>query len=105
MRSVDIFENYILHEDGSVVSKERTIKTASRGVYVRRKADMHPLVDEKSGYHKMNFRKDGRQICRYLHKLVAENFLMNPCKYKYVRHTDGDRSNNHVDNLEWAKHG
>jgi hypothetical protein len=101
MNSVDIFDNYTLYEDGSVVSKERVIKTSNRGVYVRRKSDIHPTVSE-SGYHKVHFRQDGKQKSRYLHKIVAENFLMNPGKYRYVRHVDGDRDNNHVDNLEWT---
>ena len=35
--------------------------------------------------------------------LVASTFIENPNGYKYIRHKDGDRSNNKADNLEWCE--
>lgn len=35
-------------------------------------------------------------------RLVATAFIPNPHFYTYIRHVDGDLSNNHVDNLEWV---
>lgn len=38
----------------------------------------------------------------YVHKLVAEKFIANPEYKRYVIHLDGNKSNNHVDNLAWS---
>lgn len=37
-------------------------------------------------------------------KLVADHFIRNPKRLKYVTHKDGNRLNNHVDNLQWDVH-
>lgn len=43
---------------------------------------------------------DGKQLS--IHRLVASHFLPNPYEYLEVNHKDGNKSNNHVSNLEWC---
>jgi len=65
-----------------------------------------------SGYHTANLNKSGnskrygvhtvkRRTIR-VHRLVASMFLENKNNLACVNHKDGNKLNNHVDNLEWA---
>lgn len=54
----------------------------------------------KSGYPFVQFGKCGRQI--YVHRLVAKAFIPNPDNKPEVNHIDGNKTNNHADNLEWG---
>lgn len=38
----------------------------------------------------------------YVHRMVAEMFIPNPCNLPVVRHLDGDPTNNTVRNLAWG---
>ena len=44
----------------------------------------------------------GKKRCCAIDKLVATLFIPNPKKSKYIKHKDGNLSNNRADNLEWS---
>lgn len=77
-------EMYTLYEDGTVHS------------------GIHDLFLEQctngNGYKIVTL--DGKQLS--VHRLVALHFHSNPYQYPHVNHKDGDKSNNHVDNVEWC---
>lgn len=51
-------------------------------------------------YFTVILRKDGTKQTRRIHRLVAEAFIGEIPKGYHVHHKDGNKQNNHVDNLE-----
>ncbi len=56
----------------------------------------------KDGYCRVTLiGKKSRTHDYRVHRLVAEAFIPNPNNKSTVNHIDGNKKNNHVDNLEW----
>lgn len=62
---------------------------------------LRPSKDEH-GYLLVGISKNGHSKRVFVHRLVAEAFIENPDDKPTVNHIDGDKTNNSVDNLEWA---
>ena len=58
-------------------------------------------VKSCNGYLTVGLCKDGKEVRKYIHRLVAEAFLPNPQNLPQVNHKDEDKTNNCVENLEW----
>lgn len=58
-------------------------------------------LDEK-GYQKASLWVNNKVKTIKIHRLVAKYFIPNPYNYKEVNHKDEDKTNNHVENLEWC---
>lgn len=80
---------YEVSDDGLVKNKERQRILKSNKM--------------KNGYLSVSLRQeDGSYKLVYVHRLVAETYLPNPENKSDVNHKDGNKLNNHLDNLEWA---
>jgi len=54
----------------------------------------------ENGYKRVWYEGRGQMV----HRIIAEKFIPNPENYTDVNHKDGNKLNNHVDNLEWCTH-
>ena len=58
--------------------------------------------DSGTGYKFVILYKDGIKTKCPVHRLVAKTFSDNPEGKLQVNHIDGDKTNNHINNLEWV---
>ena len=91
-KQLDFNPNYFISNRGFVISVKK------KGFSI-----LKPRAD-KQGYLRVyirdiniNKRKDYT-----LHRLVAIYFIDNPNDYNEVNHIDGNKGNNHIENLEWC---
>jgi len=80
---------YVIHKDGSVYNFN-----------TRRK--LKPGL--MKGYHIVTFYNNKRRKSHLVHRLVAKAYIPNPNNSPEVNHIDGNKLNNHMDNLEWVTH-
>lgn len=78
------YENYIIGIDGNVYRR------------LKPRYDIH-------GYEYYDFSDGkGKSERKYMHRLIAENYIPKEKGKNYVNHKDGNKSNNLIENLEWV---
>lgn len=81
---------YFVTRDGRVLSTKDPVSNP---------ATWHEIAQYNGkGYRRVRLRGKTFKV----HRLVAEAFLQNPDRLPYVIHLDGDKTNNHADNLQWS---
>lgn len=89
-KRIEDFPNYYISNLGKV----RSHKTSNT-----------KIIDgwvSNAGYNRVTLRRHDKRYRRAVHRLVAEAFIPNPKNKSQVNHIDGDKLNNHVNNLEWV---
>ena len=85
-RKINGFSRYSVSLDGQVKNDETGLILST---------------SEVTGGYLSVMLSPGRKHKR-VHRLVAEAFIPNPLGKEQVNHKDGNKKNNHVNNLEWA---
>ena len=100
---VDIYgfeESYAISSYGRVKSKKRiTYRNGTERVISERILSHNTKHGQ---YQNVSLRLNNKQYTKTIHRLVATHFIDNPNGYDQINHIDGNKSNNHVDNLEWC---
>ena len=100
-RVIPGYPRYAIDENGTILS------VCGKGFGVGRnrqwsKARRITPVMHKHGYYRAVLSHDGRARHLFVHKLVLETFA-GPCPDgMQCRHLDGNKTNNHKDNLAWG---
>jgi hypothetical protein len=89
-----------------VVGYEEYFQVSNTGkIFSKRSNKLLKQQVNKKGYSVFASRiggRDGKAICPRVHILVAKAFIDNPENKPTVNHVDGIKTNNNVNNLEWA---
>ena len=93
---------YEVSSHGRVRSLDRTVTRSDGQVrHLEGKVLRTPPM-QPSGYPFVNLRAQGKHRIRYVHSLVAEAFIGTRPEGMEVCHYDGNKTNNHVDNLRYG---
>lgn len=85
------FPDYYITDTGDVFSRK------SRFVKLKQ-------WKSRAGYMYVDLNQNGKRVHKRVHRLVAEAFIPNPKNKSDVNHKNGNKSDNRVQNLEWATH-
>lgn len=89
---IDEFEDYVINDSGDNDKSVWSLKT-------QQWLKSRPMPN---GYVQICFTKDGKHHYRYLHRLLADEFIPNPDNKPTVNHKNHTRNDNRIENLEWA---
>jgi hypothetical protein len=92
MKRIQNHPDYYIDETGNVWSIKSGIL-----------CQLNPPLNNH-GYKQAVLCTDGKRHPSRVHRLVADAFIPNPDNLPEVNHKDGDKTNNHVNNLEWCTH-
>ena len=84
------------------VRRHPYVRHRKNGVPMSVPAHIYSAAPDAQGYPSVTIQRGDLRKTIYVHRLVAGAFVPNPEGKPEVNHIDGDKSNNHVSNLEWC---
>lgn len=89
---------YTITENGVIYSLGKGLST--NPMFSEKRAIS--LKKTQNGYIACKLFKDGKRKYFFVHRLVAQSFIVNPENKPEINHIDGNKANNHTSNLEWV---
>ena len=93
------FPNYKINTEGKVFTRY-----VGKGTYmtIGDWRELTPVVCSSTGYYLVTLCHERVRKNKRIHRLLMEAFVPNPLNKKHANHIDGVKTNNSLDNLEWA---
>ena len=88
-KDIKEFPNYQVNENGEILN-------------VRSGRLLRSSYCSSNNQVRIGLRRDGICYNRSIHRIMAIAFIPNPRELWFVKHLDGDRSNNIISNLKWV---
>ena len=96
LENVEVWKDCKGYEGKYQVSSQGRIWSSVRQHYLKQKIN-------NRGYYSVNLMaKNGKMKTENVHRLVAIAFIDNPNSYPFVNHLNGIKTDNRIENLEWA---
>lgn len=90
---IDDYPGYLIGDHGDVISLDYR--------HTGKPSKLASSLDS-CGYPTVHLYSGGDDTARCIHRAVGEAFIANPENKPEINHLDGNKENNHVDNLEWV---
>ena len=99
------FAKYHPIYDWLVITRDGHVYSTKGGRNNKRTHEYYTYIG-RNGYVciKLYLHGSKKMLSTFVHRLVAQTFVDNPNNYDEVNHIDGNKINNHADNLEWCTH-
>lgn len=91
MEQYKIINNF----DDYEISNLRNVRNVKTGRILKQSTD-------KRGYNKIGLWKNTKQTTLYLHRLLADAFILNPNNKPLIDHINGNKTDNSIENLRWC---
>lgn len=92
----EIWKDITGYEGKYQVSDGGNVRSVQRNLILKQQTNL------KNAHPQVVLWKNSKATIVYVHRLVAQTFLVNENNYKYVGHRDGDKLNNKLDNLYYT---
>ena len=101
-KDIENYEGYYQVSNlGRVKSKTREVVYCNGNKHIYYGFELKQSLDT-NGYKTVCLCKDNSPKTFKVHRLVAQAFIDNPNNYGYINHKDENKTNNHMNNLEWC---